>query len=201
MESTYEEYDCAEYIIDGIEALISNNSKGINEVTCDKNDWYDSNVMELFEKGNFLCAYDEKNQNHTYIAILNDKMLLFYPKNHKICLGPDADKCFVITDSYKRHLISIIDQENNTFIKTEYCMSFNHLIGFKAFESDKLPLNHVIKPTDIEEMRERINNLRIRTQLREQICSFNNEEVLKVLEFINNNLTNQQERQKVLSKK
>lgn len=205
-EYYFEEYEDVDCMIECINNLINCAENSVGERSFEHT-YVNENgscriIKELFDEEQYLDFYT--NGFDTYIALLNNMVLKItnclptsyaYP-THIISLSKNADDYFVVRNSYGSSVVSVIDNEGNHEISSLPCL--NHYNFSKKY---KIPLNQVIKSTSIEQMKDRINKLRNRDQLREQISSLSEEEILNVSELINANLKNHQERQKVISRK
>ena len=216
MEKRYysKEYEDAYYMIECINNLVNCAENSVSEKffehAYDKENGSYRIMKELFDKDQYLSFYLKGFD--IYIAILNNMVLkitqysdltqyrnlddLYSTVSHVVSLSKNADEYFVERKSYGSHSMSVINNEGNPKVSSLICLN-NHDKFTRKF---KMPLNQMIKSTSIEQMKDRINKLRNRDQLHEQVSSFSDEEILKVLEFINANLENHQEQSKVLSK-
>ena len=181
--------------------LLDLNKPGCMEYI-EESDFCNIDLYSLFDKGKFLEMFDTDIYN-CFCAIVDGNLLMVeitknQDKKQKICkiyLFPNANNKFVEKQDEKGYTMRIIDGLGNI-----YNNWYNWLCcaDIQEIEKQRIHLTDVIQPISYGEIAEKIGTVRNREQLINKVVSLDDEDVMKVLRYINENLENENEHSKKL---
>lgn len=164
---------------------------GSKELICKSGAYCD--LFSLFDENNILHMFiDDYN---CICAIIDDKLLMIEIKKQedkkqeicKISMFPNANNKFVEKQEEKGFTMRIIDGLGNI-----YNNRYNWLCCAKVqiINEQKFPLTIAIKSICYEDISKRIFAVKNRQQLLDKVVALDDENVFKVLSYINENLEN-----------
>ena len=158
----------------------------------------------LFNKKNILDMFDEY-MYHCICAIVDNKLLMIEIKHgedeeKEICrlsTFPNVDSIFIEKPDEKSYKARIIDYMNNVYNDWDnwsVCASAE----VQDIKEQKFPIIDVIKPIHYSDISKKIWATKNRQLLLDKIEKLNDEDVFKVLKYINENLENENDYSKKL---
>ena len=172
-----------------LRSLLNLKEFGSKELICKSGAYID--LFSLFDENNILYMFIDDYK--CICAIIDDKLLMIEIKKQedkkqeicKISLFPNVDNKLVEKPDENSYKARIVDGLGNIYNNWWLCCAKAQIIN-----EQKFPLTIAIKSICYEDISKRIFAVKNRQQLLDKVVALDDENVFKVLSYINENLEN-----------